>query len=105
MKNFGNIMKQAQQMQERLLNAQSKISEMEIEGSSGGDMVKIRMSGAKKILSIEIDDSLLNPTEKDVLSDLIIAAFDDACRKLEKKTEEEMSIFGDLFPAGMKLPF
>ncbi len=105
MKNFGNIMKQAQQMQERLLNAQSKISEMEIEGSAGGDMVKVKISGAKKILSIEIDDSLLNPAEKDVLSDLIIAAFDDACRKLEKKTEEEMSIFGDLFPAGMKLPF
>lgn len=105
MKNFGNIMKQAQQMQERLLNAQSKISEMEIDGSAGGDMVKIRINGAKKIISIGIDDSLLNPAEKDVLSDLIIAAYEDASRKLEKKTEEEMAIFGDLLPAGMKLPF
>ena len=107
MVNFGNMMKQAQQLQKKMAEAQSKLDEIEVEGSSGGGLVKV-VSTAKGLLKkINIDESLLKTEEKEILEDLIIAAINDAKQKGETAAQEEMkSLTGGLpLPPGMKLPF
>jgi DNA-binding YbaB/EbfC family protein len=101
------MMKQAQEMQQKMAEMQAKLEEEESEGSSGGGMVKVVMQGNGKAKSIAIDPSLLAPAEKEMLEDLIIAAFNDAKSKQEKKMSEEMGqLTGGLgLPPGIKLPF
>ncbi len=107
MVNFGNMMKQAQQLQKKMAEAQDKLNEIEVEGTSGGGLVKVIATAKGSFKRISIDDDLLNKDEKEILEDLIIAAINDAKQKGESVAQEEMkSLTGGLpLPPGMKLPF
>jgi DNA-binding YbaB/EbfC family protein len=107
MKNLGNLMKQAQQMQAKMADMQAKVGEMEVEGVSGGGMVRITMTGKGEARRISIDPSLLNPDEVDMLEDLLVAACNDARGKSDALMQGEMSKLtaGLPLPPGMKLPF
>ena len=107
MVNFGNMMKQAQQLQKKMAEAQEKLNEIEVEGISGGGLVKVTSTAKGSLKRISIDDSLLKTDEKEILEDLIIAAINDSKQKGEIVTQEEMkSVTGGLpLPPGMKLPF
>jgi len=103
---IGNLMKQAQQMQENMQKAQQEIAEMEIEGVSGGGLVKVVMNGRHELLKVAIDDSLVGD-DKDMLEDLVAAAVNDATHKLEVASKDKMGgLAGGLdLPPGMQLPF
>tara|TARA_Y100000590_G_scaffold147945_1_gene170014 strand:- start:692 stop:1015 length:324 start_codon:yes stop_codon:yes gene_type:complete len=103
---IGQLMKQAQQMQEKMQKAQEELQNIIVNGESGGGMVKISITCKNEIKKIDIDDSLFSE-ERDMLEDLLIAAFNDAIRKADKKTQESMSgmTSGLNLPPGMKLPF
>ena len=107
MVNLGNMMKQAQQLQKKMAEAQDKLNEIEVEGSSGGGLVKVTATAKGNFKRISIDDSLIKNDEKEMLEDLIIAAINDAKQKGENAAQEEMkSLTGGLpLPPGMKLPF
>ena len=107
MVNFGNMMKQAQQLQKKMAEAQEKLNDLEVEGTSGGGLVKITATAKGIFKRISIDDSLINIDEKEILEDLIIAAINDAKEKGDTLAQEEMkSLTGGLpLPPGMKLPF
>ena len=107
MVNIGNMMKQAQQLQKKMAEAQEKLNSIEVEGSSGGGMVKVIATAKGDIKRINIDDSLLKKEEKEMMEDLIIAAINDAKQKGEAASQEEMkSVTGGMpLPPGMKLPF
>ena len=107
MVNLGNMMKQAQQLQKKMAEAQDKLNDMEVEGTSGGGLVKVIATAKGSFKRISIDDSLLKNDEKEILEDLIIAAVNDAKQKGEVVAQEEMkSLTGGLpLPPGMKLPF
>ncbi|MBR1734997.1 MAG: YbaB/EbfC family nucleoid-associated protein [Alphaproteobacteria bacterium] len=100
--NFSQILKQAQQMQEKLTQAQNKLNELEIIGTSGGGMVSVIISGKSEMKKVNIDPKLLSPDEAEIIGDLITAAYNDARSKLEAQMTEQM---GGLLPSGMKLPF
>ena len=103
MKDLGSIMKQAQLMQERLAEAQNKLAAMSMVGTSGGGMVKVRLSGTNVLEAVEIDPSLMEPGEAEVLADLVVAAHADAKRQLEAQQQSLMrEAAGPL--AGMNLP-
>ena len=103
---IGQLMKQAQQMQEKMQKAQEELQNIIVHGESGGGMAKISITCKNEIKKIDIDDSLFSE-ERDMLEDLLIAAFNDAIRKADKKTQESMSgmTSGLNLPPGMKLPF
>ena len=103
---FGNIMQQAQKMQEELQKVQDEIGNTEVTGESGAGLVKVIMTGRHDIKHIEIDPGLLSD-DKEMLEDLLAAAVNDANRRVETMTQEKMSAFtsGMGLPAGMKLPF
>ncbi len=103
---IGQLMKQAQQMQADMQRAQEEMSNLTVTGESGAGMVKITMTCRHEIRSLDIDDSLLGD-DKEMLEDLIIAAFNDTVRKIEKTVQEKFSgmTSGLNLPAGIKLPF
>ncbi len=103
---IGQLMKQAQQMQADMQKAQEEMANMTVVGESGAGMVRITMTCKHEIRSLEIDDSLVGD-DKDMLEDLIVAAFNDAVRRVEKTTQEKFSgmTSGLNLPPGMKLPF
>jgi DNA-binding YbaB/EbfC family protein len=107
---LGNIMKQAQKMQENLQKAQAEIALMEINGESGGGLVKVTITGRYEVRRIQIDDSLVGD-DKDMLEDLVAAAINDAVHKVERTAQEKMGglTAGLGLPPGMlgdfKLPF
>ena len=103
---LGNLMKQAQKMQEDLQKAQEQIASMEVIGQAGGGMVSVVMTGRHDVKRISIDDSLLKD-DKEMLEDLIAAAVNDAVRKIESESKEKMASMtrGMPLPPGMKLPF
>ena len=107
MVNLGNMMKQAQQLQQKMADAQEKLSAIEVEGVSGGGVVKVVATAKGEIKRINIDESLLKPEDKEITEDLIVAAINDAKQKGETAAQEEMkSVTGGLpLPPGMKLPF
>ncbi|MGB1875996.1 MAG: YbaB/EbfC family nucleoid-associated protein [Rhodospirillaceae bacterium] len=107
MKNIGALMKQAQEMQQKMGEVQERLAKIEVDGSSGAGMVSVTLSGKSDMRRIKIDPALLKPDEAEVLEDLIVAATNDARARLETKTQEEMSkVTGGLnLPPGMKLPF
>ena len=102
---IGNIMKQAQKMQEEMQKQQAEMMNMEVTGESGGGMVKVTLNGKHEARRVEIDETLLD--DKEMLEDLISAAINDATHKIESKTQDQMSeMLGGLsLPPGMKLPF
>ena len=103
---IGNLMKQAQQMQENMQKAQDELAKVEVTGESGAGMVKATVTCRNDVKKIEIDDALLSD-DKEMLEDLIVAALNDALRKAEEKSQETMGglTAGMNLPAGMKLPF
>jgi len=107
MVNIGNMMKQAQQLQKKMAEAQDKLNEIEVEGSSGGGLVKVIATAKGNFKRISIENSLMKSDEKEILEDLIIAAINDAKQKGENAAQEEMkSLTGGLpLPPGMKFPF
>ncbi len=107
MKGLGNIMKQAQEMQKRMAQAQEAVQKLEATGTSGGGMVSVTLSGDNKMQSLKIDPELIVQDEADVLEDLIVAAFNEARQKLEALTSAEMekATGGLNLPGGMGLPF
>jgi DNA-binding YbaB/EbfC family protein len=107
MKDLSQIMRQAQAMQAKINEAQKKLEAMEVEGTAGGGMVKLRISGKNALLSLAIDPSLMKEDEREILEDLIKAAHDDARRKLEDVQNEEMKgLSGGLgILPGFKMPF
>jgi DNA-binding YbaB/EbfC family protein len=99
-------MKQAQKMQADMKKAQEELQHLTVTGESGGGMVKITMNGRHEVKALEIDDSLVGD-DKDMLEDLIIAAFNDTQRKIEQSVQEKFAgLAGGLnLPPGVKLPF
>ncbi len=90
MKDLGSLMKQAQAMQQKLQEAQARLAETEIEGASGGGMVRLTLRGSGELRGVVIDEALLKPGEGEVVSDLIVAAHADAKRKLDAAQAETM---------------
>ena len=107
MKNLAGLMKQAQQMQSKMADMQSKLEEMELEGTAGAGLVTVTMSGKGDLRRIKIDPKVADPAETEMLEDLIVAAHNDARRKIEAAAAEEMQkVTGGMqLPAGLKLPF
>ncbi|HGJ5882536.1 YbaB/EbfC family nucleoid-associated protein [Arsenophonus endosymbiont of Aphis craccivora] len=103
---LGNLMKQAQQMQEKMQKVQEEIANMEVTGESGAGLVKVTINGAHNCRRIEIDPSLM-ADDKDMLEDLIAAAFNDAARRIEEAQKEKMANVsnGMQLPPGFKMPF
>ncbi len=103
---IGQLMKQAQQMQANMKKAQEEMASLTVTGESGAGMVRITMSCQHQVQAVEIDDSLVGD-DKEMLEDLITAAFNDALRKVEKTVQEKFSgmTSGMSLPPGMKLPF
>ena len=103
---LGQLMRQAQKMQENLKKAQDELGQLEVTGESGGGMVKVTMSCKHDVRRVAIDPGLLDD-DKDMLEDLVAAAINDACRKVEKTTQEKMwGLTGGMgLPPGINLPF
>ena len=102
---LGNMMKQAQKVQENLQKKQAEMANIEVTGESGGGMVRVTINGKHEARRVEIDDTLIGD-DKDMLEDLIAAAINDAAHKLEEKTQAEYAdLLGGMgLPPGMKLP-
>lgn len=102
---IAGLMKQAQQMQERMAKAQEELGAVEVEGQSGAGMVKVTMTCKFDVRRVHIDPSVLD--DKEMLEDLVAAAMNDAVRKAEATSQEKMSGFtaGLQLPPGMKMPF
>lgn len=105
--NLHKMMKQAQEMQTKIASLQEKVEAEEMDGTAGGGMVKMRINGKHNLLKVNIDDSLMKLEEKEMLEDLIVAAFNDAKEKMDSYTSSQMSSVtsGLNLPPGMKLPF
>ncbi|MEK7207696.1 MAG: YbaB/EbfC family nucleoid-associated protein [Pseudomonadota bacterium] len=102
---IGNIMRQAQAMQENLKKAQDQLATIEVTGSAGGGMVNVVMTCRHDIKRVQIDPSLMQD-DKEVLEDLVAAAVNDAVRKVEKTTQEKMAgLTAGLNIPGLNLPF
>ena len=104
MKNIGDLMKQAQVLQQRFQEAQEKVNLLEAEGQSGGGMVRVTLNGKGMARSVRIDPSLIDPKDPGILEDLIVAAVNDARTKVDARMGEEMSkVTGGIpLPPGMK---
>jgi len=106
MKGLGDLMKQAQQMQEKMQDAQKEVANVEVSGESGAGLVKVVMTGRHDVKSIKIDPTLLSE-DIEVMEDMIAAAMNDAVRKVEEETKDMMSSVtnGIPLPPGFKMPF
>jgi DNA-binding YbaB/EbfC family protein len=106
MKGLDDIMKQAQQMQEKMQQAQEKIAQLEVHGEAAAGMVSVIMTGRYDVKRVSIDDELMSEN-KEILEDLLAAAVNDAVRKVEKNNQEHMSSLtgGMNLPEGFKMPF
>lgn len=102
---LGNLMKQAQEMQKNMQEAQQQIAEMEVQGEAGGGMVKVTMTGKHELVKVDIDDSLMD--DREMLEDLFAAAVNSASRRVEEVSQEKMGGLteGMNMPPGMKMPF
>jgi DNA-binding YbaB/EbfC family protein len=102
---IAGLMKQAQQMQDRMAKAQDELAAIEVEGQSGAGVVKVTMTCKHDVRRVSIDASVMD--DKEMLEDLVAAAMNDAVRKAEATAQEKMSGFtaGLQLPPGMKLPF
>ena len=107
MKNLGNMLKQAQQMQARMQEMQAELEAREVQGAAGGGMVSVTLNGKSELKGIRIDPALMKEDEREVLEDLIKAAHADAKQRVEREMAEQMQKLtaGMPLPPGMKLPF
>lgn len=103
---MGNLMRQAQKMQEEMQKAQEELGQLEVTGQAGGGMVSVTMTGRHEVRRVNIDPELLKE-EAEMVEDMIAAAFNDAVNKVAEETQERFSgMAGGLnLPPGMKLPF
>ena len=106
MADFTDLISQAKKMQEKMKEAQDALKKIEVEGVSGGNVVKVIMNGEGELKKISLEASLLKES-KEIVEDLIVAAHNDAKSKLKKKTSDEISkVTGEIsLPPGFKLPF
>lgn len=104
---LGNLMKQAQAMQENMQKAQAELAQLEVTGEAGGGMVQLTMTCRHDVKQVKIDPELLgDPDDREIIEDLVAAAMNDAVRKAEKATEEKMSgLTGGLNIPGFQMPF
>src|SRR5919106_1955972 len=107
MKNLGQLMKQAQQMQAKMAEMQAQLETVEMTGAAGGGMVQVTVNGKGDVKRVKIDKAVIDPAEVEVLEDLLVAAFNDARTKVNSHAEAEMQkLTGGLaLPGGFKLPF
>ncbi|WP_375382155.1 YbaB/EbfC family nucleoid-associated protein [uncultured Sphingomonas sp.] len=107
MKNLDEIMAMAQNVQAELEKAQANLDTIEVEGAAGGGLVKVKASAKGRIVSVDIDPSLLQPSEKQMVEDLVVAAFNDARAKADAVSSQEMGKMtsGLALPPGFQLPF
>jgi nucleoid-associated protein EbfC len=107
MKSLDDILAMAQNVQAELEKAQATLDTIEVEGAAGGGLVKVKASAKGRIIAVNIDDSLMNPSEKQILEDLIAAALNDARAKADAASSAEMGKMksGLPLPPGFKLPF
>lgn len=107
MKNLGQMLRQAQEMQARMAEMQAELEKREITGVAGGGLVAVTLNGKGEMRRLKIDKSLADPNETEVLEDLVVAAHNDAKAKVEAEAAEAMAkLTGGLkLPPGMKLPF
>jgi DNA-binding YbaB/EbfC family protein len=107
MKNLAGLMKQAQQMQQKMADMQAKLDATEIEGVAGAGLVRVTLSGKGALKRVKVDPKLADPADVEMLEDLLLAAHADAKSKLDEMTESEMknATGGMNLPAGLKLPF
>jgi DNA-binding YbaB/EbfC family protein len=105
MADFLGLMKQAAELKSKMEAMQTELEQVEVEGSSGGGLVTVRLSGKGEMKGVKIDDTLVKPQEKEIIEDLIVAAHADARRKAEALVQEKMKgVAGDLpLPPGLKL--
>jgi nucleoid-associated protein EbfC len=105
MKDIMGLMKQAHAMQQKLADAQAELDHVEVEGSSGGGMVKVTMTAKGAMKAVSLDPSLLNPDEKEIVEDLVMAAVNDARGKAERAMQSRMEELtkGLPLPPGLKL--
>ncbi len=105
MADFLGLMKQAAELKSKMETMQAELDQIEVEGSSGGGMVVVKLSGKGEMKGVKIDDTLIKPGEKEIIEDLIVAAHADARRKAEVLLQEKMkSVAGGLpLPPGLKL--
>lgn len=103
---LGNIMKQAQQMQEKMQKLQEELAQMEVVGEAGAGLVKVTMTGSHAVRRVELDESLLQD-DKELLEDLLAAAVNDAVRRIEEQNKARMGELtgGMQLPPGFKMPF
>src|SRR5918911_1196049 len=107
MKNLGQLMKQAQQMQQKMAEMQAELEAVEMTGVAGGGMVQVTLNGKGDLRKLKLDKAVVDPAETEVLEDLIVAAFNDARAKVNAHAEAEMQKLpgGLAFPGGMNPPF
>jgi DNA-binding YbaB/EbfC family protein len=107
MKNLGQMMKQVQEMQTKMQEMQASLGESELDGASGGGMVRVVLNGHGEARKVSVDPSLLNEDEREVLEDLLVAAINDARAKVDAHAKEKtQEIMGGIeLPPGMNLPF
>jgi DNA-binding YbaB/EbfC family protein len=105
--NIQQMMKQAQQMQKKMAAMQEQLGATEYEGKSGGDMVKVTITGKGDVKRLKIDPSLIDPTDAEVLEDLIVAAFNNAKKEADDAANSAMNdaMGGMALPPGFKMPF
>lgn len=105
--NIGQLMRQAQQMQENLQKAQAQLTSLEVVGEAGGGMVRVTMNGRHEVARVQIDPAVAGGGDREMLEDLVAAACNDAVRKVESAVQEKMSgaMAGMQLPPGLKLPF
>lgn len=104
---LGNMMKQAQQMQERMQKAQAEIANLEVVGEAGAGMVKVTMMGNHNVRRVSIDPSLFEDDDSEMIEDLVAAAINDAVRRVEQTSKDKMAeVTGGMnLPPGFKMPF
>ena len=106
MKNLGNLMKQAQEMQAKMADMQARLDEMAVTGQAGAGLVKVTLNGKNLMQSIEVDDSLMKPDEKEILEDLLMAAYNEARAKVDQLVADQMKDVtgGMALPPGFNIP-
>lgn len=107
MKNLGNMMRQAQEVQQKLADMQARLAQVDLQGEAGGGLVKVTLNGRGEARSIQLDPKVVDPADIGTLEDLILVAYNDARKKIEQHVEGETQkiMGGMMLPPGMKLPF
>ena len=101
-KGLGNIMKQAQMMQQKMMSVQKELEDKEVEASSGGGMVTVTVNGKQQVVSLKVEPAVVDPEDTEMLEDLIVAAVNEALKKSQEMAQEEMAkITGGLNIPGM----